>query len=499
MPADAAKPKQNENLRTPKPKKRLGLTVPHALRLPHEDLILPLEDALKRDGKENITPTSITSPTTTASQTSMSSPTSPTTNSAPEPTDIGRNRYSVSEPSVNIAPQRDYAKVANSITRHAVPAGLFTGKSKQLYDCLYALTRGAINPSRTARISRPQLMKKAGIGSRITLDTNIERLIAVGLITMRQINGEHSGNEYTVFLPEEIESKTVSNEGDPTSMTSMTSPTQFLGLVVGLETSQSRYTSFPEESTTYGNPKTFFKTDDDDTHTAREISQPILEAARECVGGTTINSEHEKARWREVGQLIAEELRSASKRTSGISSVPAFLAAHLRRRFATPPNTSMTSTSVPTIPTANTSAEANAKTSTRHGAHNNEASDDKGSETLKTTTPSAETERERIEQPSTINATMSAGSRFSLEECRLYAEHLHQSGQGIVNPGGYALTIRRTGEVDELIEKFLKPQAKQFDASLCPDCHGTGFWYPNGTEHGVAKCKHERMPDVPDA
>jgi hypothetical protein len=24
----------------------------------------------------------------------------------------------------------------------------------------------------------------------------------------------------------------------------------------------------------------------------------------------------------------------------------------------------------------------------------------------------------------------------------------------------------------------------------CPDCHGTGWWYPNGTENGVAKCKH---------
>ncbi|HEX8636205.1 MAG TPA: hypothetical protein VF703_18940 [Pyrinomonadaceae bacterium] len=28
----------------------------------------------------------------------------------------------------------------------------------------------------------------------------------------------------------------------------------------------------------------------------------------------------------------------------------------------------------------------------------------------------------------------------------------------------------------------------------CPDCHGTGWWYPNGTEHGVAKCKHLQVP-----
>src|ERR671912_69734 len=44
----------------------------------------------------------------------------------------------------DIAPKRDFMKVANSITREAVPSGLFTGKSKQLYDYLYSLTRGAI-------------------------------------------------------------------------------------------------------------------------------------------------------------------------------------------------------------------------------------------------------------------------------------------------------------------------------------------------------------------
>jgi hypothetical protein len=29
----------------------------------------------------------------------------------------------------------------------------------------------------------------------------------------------------------------------------------------------------------------------------------------------------------------------------------------------------------------------------------------------------------------------------------------------------------------------------------CPDCGGTGWWYPEGTERGVAKCKHERLAD----
>jgi len=88
-----------------------------------------------------------------------------------------------------------------------------------------------------------------------------------------------------------------------------------------------------------------------------------------------------------------------------------------------------------------------------------------------------------------------AGSRFSLEECRRYAEHLRSTGQGITNPGGYATTILRTGEADEAIAAFLAPAETQpvVDASACPDCHGTGFWYPNGTEQGVAKCRHARL------
>lgn len=86
------------------------------------------------------------------------------------------------------------------------------------------------------------------------------------------------------------------------------------------------------------------------------------------------------------------------------------------------------------------------------------------------------------------------GSRFTIEECRRYAEHLRSTGQGINNPGGYATTIHRTGEADELIERFLNPASSiQVDASQCPDCKGSGFYYPNGPTGGVAKCKHEKL------
>jgi hypothetical protein len=84
------------------------------------------------------------------------------------------------------------------------------------------------------------------------------------------------------------------------------------------------------------------------------------------------------------------------------------------------------------------------------------------------------------------------GSRFSLEECRRYAEHLQRTGQGINNPGGYATAIYRSGEFDAQIEAFLKPSAHQ-DPSDCPDCSGTGYFYPEGVDKGVKICKHEKL------
>ena len=90
---------------------------------------------------------------------------------------------------------------------------------------------------------------------------------------------------------------------------------------------------------------------------------------------------------------------------------------------------------------------------------------------------------------------MGVGSRFSLKQCRDYAAHLNATGQGITNPGGYATTIHRTGEADILIAAFLEPPETPnvIDVRLCPDCHGTGFYYPNSANGGVVKCKHEKM------
>lgn len=110
-------------------------------------------------------------------------------------------------------------------------------------------------------------------------------------------------------------------------------------------------------------------------------------------------------------------------------------------------------------------------------------------------TPIKETHiKEHTQTPSDVRVS----SRFDIQECRRYAEHLRSSGQGITNPGGYATKIHRSGEADELIALFLAPAevAPSVDVNKCPDCRGTGFWEPGGGGKGVAKCKHEKLLDI---
>jgi hypothetical protein len=422
------KPKTNTSLRTPKPKK-LGLSVPPALRLPHEDLIMaesteenkdvlslvrgpeegaptqtshttiPGEPAMtslprhttqprhsldsidranleEKDRDESAwarsagaTTTGQTSHTTqtglsgTSTQPSQTAPTTEPRQTQPQ-TEAAQpareeSRYDqaretshtrlptqttppslpghTTQREMPVAPVRDFMKVANSIGRQAVPAGFFTGKSKQLYDCLYSLTRGAIVPSRAVRISRPKLMKKAHIGSRVTFDANISRLLSVGLITVKQIPGEHEGNEYTIYLPEEVDSQLLSQatQTSPSSHTGWTGYAQYLGSPDSLEPSQTSPTLTYDISTSYGVPKTRLNTSEtNDDEVFRDLLSAIKTAIVKIKGSPVVFSAAEQGRWGEVGEILVDELLDAAERAQVVSSVPSFFAEHLRRRFA---------------------------------------------------------------------------------------------------------------------------------------------------------------------
>src|SRR5215213_1507626 len=254
-------------------------------------------------------PTSGTSTSTTTSGTSTTSATQKTLPPSP------------------VAPVRDFMKVANSIGREAVPGGLFSGKSKQLYDYLYSRTRGAITPAMKARISNRDLMQGADINSEITLRANVERLCKAGLISMVRHVGTHEGNEYTVFLPEELSTGT-----SGTSTTSGTDTSQNLAPLVPLENSGTSTSLNSLESNISGASKTSFKTnterDDDDAFAG--FAAAMKKVAREVTGKEP--SVAEAARWSELAEILATELKIAAGRTT-VSSVPAFLAEHLRRRL----------------------------------------------------------------------------------------------------------------------------------------------------------------------
>ena len=295
-----------------------------------------------------------------------------------------------------VAPERDYTRVANSIVRHAVPSGIFGergGKAKELYDTLYLLTRGAVVPQRKIRIPKDRLMKKAGIGSGVTLRKNIVRLCSVKLIHESVVPGTHGGNEYEVFLPEEV-GLTLPTPSTPSTPSRLSNTPQFREGLDPLETRGSRGGLSQAESMDYSEPNTFFKdlrTIDDDAALAG-LNAALRSVSKEITGREP--AEAESDRWRELGEVLAAELKIAASRTN-VSSVPAFLAEHLRRRL------------------------------------------------------------------------------WKIDKKQARAE-----GR-------------------ELPDESLNAPAAE-DSSGCPDCGGSGWWYPDGVERGVAKCRHARLEQSVD-
>jgi hypothetical protein len=133
--------------------------------------------------------------------------------------------------------------------------------------------------------------------------------------------------------------------------------------------------------------KTSFKTNterDDDEAFARLLAR-LKQAVKEVTGREPVATEAE--RWEQLADLLVTELKIAAGRTN-VSSVPAFLTEHLRRRLW-------------------------------------------------------KKDRRQVEEEGKSTAQ---GSQLKV------------------------------------------------DASKCPDCFGTGMWYPEGFEKGVARCEHNKLP-----
>jgi hypothetical protein len=251
------------------------------------------------------------------------------TNNPTQPSPTQPNSTQPNPTQQDSAPSRDFNRRANSLERDALPAGLFPGTSKKLYDALYLRTRGAITPVRIIQATKRELMAWSGIRSKNTIAINLKILLSVGLIKPDYDPGNHEGSIYEVLLPEELPTEAdppqpVPTQPNPTQKLGG-DPTQFLGWV-GLGN--------PVDSKgTYESPKTSFKTNtegtDDDAALAGMFA--TLKSATKEITGKEI-SIAESERWKELAEVLIAELKIAAARTT-VSSVPAFLAEHLRRRL----------------------------------------------------------------------------------------------------------------------------------------------------------------------
>jgi hypothetical protein len=347
------KGKQKTEIKTRQPQKKTQDTFKN-LRQPH-----PVEELLGLTQPAPLTP-----------------PTPPTTDAPPTP---------VTPPTS--APARDFARVANSIARQAVPSGAFSGKSKQLYDFLYSKTRGAIVPKRSVRLTKIAIMQGSHIGSERTMYKNLKRLENTGLVQVRSIAGEQQGSEYTILLPEEVAPLT-----PPTDATHASHSSQKVVAPLTAQSGVSGVSLNLEDATTSGDPKTSFKTKEEnfDDEAARHLVRAFLQAEKELTGKNSANA----VQWGELAELLITELKIAAARTT-VSNVPAFLAEHLRRRL-------------------------------------------------------------------------------------------------------WKVDKLRATEIAIEAEQGSQPTLSDAEKRTCPDCAGTNFWYPEGLDKGVAKCRHTKLLSTPE-
>jgi len=248
-----------------------------------------------------------------------------------------------------------------------------------LYDSLYVRTRGAVKPARTVQATRRELMQWSGIKNIKTINVHVRRLGECGLIKHVKARGDHEGSLYEVFLPEEADPDQTQTSARPDPNRKTVSDQDQKTVWVGSGNPL-------ENKDTSSRPKTSFNTntESDDDEAFAGLVETLGKAAKDTTGKES--SKADAARWQELAEVLVAELKIAAARTT-VSSVPSFMAEHLRRRL------------------------------------------------------------------------------WKIDKKQAKAE-----GR-------------------ELPDEAPAPTPGA-EASDCPDCGGSGWWYPDGVDRGVAKCKH---------
>lgn len=262
-------------------------------------------------------------------QEKIESPPVTTTHQSPPvtttPTSIPQNRE---EQRPSHAPMRDFNRRANSIEREALPQGLFPGSSKKIYDALYLRTRGANPPRARVRASRRDFLDWTDIRNIKTVDGHLRYLMGVGLIVRHWELGSTEGSQYEVRLPEELPGVSTTHHHSPPDTI-----TQFSGSGDSRFSGSGGEGQTVDSSTASGGGKTSSlktNTERSDDEAFAALIEKLKTASREVSGKESSKADAE--RWAEVAELLVTELKVAASRTT-VTSAPAFLAEHLRRRL----------------------------------------------------------------------------------------------------------------------------------------------------------------------
>lgn len=270
-----------------------------------------------------------------------------------------------------------------------------TASEAQVYSVMYRET--VSKNVRERHFGPTELMKKTGIRSDRTVRRAIDGLLAkLSIEITAYAEGNPLGPRYRIHKPKDIElrRKAAGLEIDhftkrivtPVATPVATGDKNYRGTgventpVTGVENAGVyKYVNdhLGTTSTTGGSSSNNPQADDE------AFARALREVEKELTG-----KESSTEAWDQFFDLIVTELRIAAARTDSISSVPAFLTEHLRRRLF-------------------------------------------------------KRSRDEMEEVSRVSSEM--------------------------------------------------PSAQALDASKCPDCGSTGWWYPHGPDKGVARCTHTKL------